>query len=178
MELISFSKYRKKTKVYKAKKGDNEAFLALIDENRLNIYRVARGILKNEEDIKDAIQNTLIKAFQNVRTLKKDEYFKTWLIRILINECNQILRKNKGNMFLDENVGGVGEQYTDDYKNMDLVRAINLLDEELRILITLFYFEDISVKDISKILNISQGTVKSRLSRARSKLKETLGEDY
>lgn len=178
MELVSFSKYRQKVKVYKAKKGDNEAFLALIDQNRLSIYRVARGILKNEEDIKDAIQNTLIKAFQNIHTLKKDEYFKTWLIRILINECNEIFRKNKKNILLDENIGGLKEQYIDDYKNMDLVRSINLLNEELRILITLFYFEDISVHDISKILNIPQGTVKSRLSRARSKLREILGGDY
>ncbi|SHH38407.1 RNA polymerase sigma factor [Sporanaerobacter acetigenes] len=178
MELTSFSKRRRNTEVYKAKKGDNEAFLALIDQNRLNIYRVARGILKNEEDVKDAIQNTLMKAFQNIHTLEKDEYFKTWLIRILINECNEILRKNKRNISLDENIGDIGEKYTDDYENMDLVRAINSLDEELRILITLFYFEDISVRDISEILNISKGTVKSRLSRARLKLRKILGEDY
>jgi RNA polymerase sigma-70 factor (ECF subfamily) len=64
MELISFFDYRKKSTVSKAKKGDKEAFLALIDENRLNIYRVARGILKDTVDIEDAIQNTIIKSFQ------------------------------------------------------------------------------------------------------------------
>lgn len=71
MELISFSKYRKKAPVYKAKKGDKEALLSLIDENRLNIYRVAKGILISEEDIRDAIQNTIIKTFQSINTLKK-----------------------------------------------------------------------------------------------------------
>ncbi|WP_129596135.1 RNA polymerase sigma factor [Anaerophilus nitritogenes] len=177
MELISFFDHRKKTSVYKAKNGDQQAFLSLIDENRLNVYRVARGILKNEEDMKDAIQNTLIKAFENMCTLKKDEYFKTWLIRILINECNETLRKNKRSISLNETMDHINEQYDDYYKNMDLIYAIHSLSEELRVTITLFYFEDISVKSISEILEIPQGTVKSRLNRARTKLKEILGED-
>ncbi|AOT69618.1 sigma-70 family RNA polymerase sigma factor [Geosporobacter ferrireducens] len=177
MELVSFLDHRKKSTVYKAKKGDKEAFLSLIDENRLNIYRVARGILKNEEDIKDAIQNTIIKAFENMCTLKKDEYFKTWLIRILINECNEILRKDKRSASLEKNMGDVTERYIDSYENMDLIQAINSLSEELRVTITLFYFDDIPVKTISEILETSEGTVKARLSRARAKLKEILGED-
>lgn len=177
MELISFLDYRKKTTVYKAKKGDNEAFLSLIDENRLNIYRVARGILKNEEDIKDAIQNTITKAFENMCNLKEDKYFKTWLIRILINECNEILRKNRKNISLDEHIDDMDKRYDDNYQNMDLVNAINSLNEDLRLVITLFYFDDISVNSISEILEISEGTVKSRLSRARAKLKEIFGED-
>ncbi|MEW9122464.1 MAG: sigma-70 family RNA polymerase sigma factor [Thermotaleaceae bacterium] len=177
MELVSFLDYRKKSPVYKARKGDKEAFLSLIDENRLNIYRVARGILSNEEDIKDAIQNTIIKAFENIHTLKNDQYFKTWLIRILINECNETLRKNKRNISLDEKIDGISEEYTDSYENMDLIGAINSLSEDLRVTITLFYFDDISVKTVAEILGTSEGTVKSRLSRAREKLKELLGKD-
>lgn len=176
MELISFSKYRKKAPVYKAKKGDKEALLSLIDENRLNIYRVAKGILINEEDIRDAIQNTIIKTFQSINTLKKDEYFKTWLIRILINECNEILRKNKKVLFLDENID-INEKQNDNYENMDLIKAINFLSEDLRVTITLYYFDDISVKDIANILQVSEGTVKSRLNRGRAKIKEILGEE-
>lgn len=177
MELISFFDYRKKTPVHKAKNGDKAAFLSLIDENRLNIYRVARGILQNEEDIKDAIQNTLIKSFENMQTLKKEEYFKTWLIKILINECNETLRKNKRVISLDENIDNIDEKHNDSYKNMDLIKAITSLSEDLRVTITLFYFDDISVKNISEILRISEGTVKSRLNRARAKLREILGED-
>lgn len=176
MELISFSKYRKKAPIYKAKKGDKEALLALIDENRLNIYRVAKGILINEEDIRDAIQNTIIKTFESINTLKKDEYFQTWLIRILINECNETLRKNKKVVLLDDDIGK-NERHNDNYENMDLIRAINSLSEDLRVTITLYYFDDISVKDIANILQISEGTVKSRLNRGRTKLKEILGEE-
>ncbi|WP_053956608.1 RNA polymerase sigma factor [Inediibacterium massiliense] len=177
MEIISFFDHRKKTSVSKAKSGDQQAFLSLIDENRLNMYRVARGILKNEEDIKDAIQNTLIKAFENICTLKKDKYFKTWLIRILINECNETIRKNKRSISLNENINPLNEKYNDCYQNMDLIQALHSLNEELRVTITLFYFEDLSVKNISQILEIPQGTVKSRLNRARTKLREILGED-
>ncbi|WP_238918060.1 sigma-70 family RNA polymerase sigma factor [Clostridium sp. YIM B02555] len=174
MELISFLNYRKKSTVSKAKKGDKEAFLALIDENRLNLYRVARGILKDKEDIEDALQDTIINSFEKLWTLKKDEYFKTWIIKILINECNKILRKNKRVMSLTEKIDI--EAYRDSYENMDLTRAINDLSEELRITTVLFYFEDMSIKDIAKILKIPEGTVRSRLTRSRAKLKEVMSE--
>lgn len=174
MELISFFDYRKKSTVSKAKKGDKEAFLALIDENRLNIYRVARGILKDKEDIEDAIQNTIIKSFQKINSLKQDEYFRTWLIKILINECTQILRKGKSVTYLSENSDT--EIYNDSYENIDLTKAINSLSEELRVTTVLFYFEDMSTKDIAKLLEISDGTVRSRLTRARTKLREIIGE--
>lgn len=177
MELIPFLSFEKNIKISKAKKGDKEAFLSLIEQNRLNVYRVARGILKNEEDIKDAIQNTLIKAFENIHTLKKDQFFRTWLIRIVINECNEILRKSKRCISLDETIGNLSEKYTDHYENMDLIHAMHSLNDELRVIVTLFYYDDLSVKTISEILEISEGTVKSRLSRARAKLKELLGED-
>ena len=95
MEVISFFNYKKKAHVSKAVQGDKEAVLALIDQNKINIYKVARGILRDEEDIKDAMQNTVIKALEKISTLKEEKFFKTWLIRIVINECNDILRKNK-----------------------------------------------------------------------------------
>lgn len=176
MELISFFSYKKKTHVSKAVEGDRDAVLALINENRVNIYRVARGILGDEEDIKDAIQNTVIKALEKIGTLKKEKYFKTWLIRILINECNDILRRNKKFLPFEEEVDNINGQYTDSYENIDLVNAINSLSEDSRITLTLFYFDDLSVKEISEILGISEGTVKSRLSRTRIQLKKILGE--
>lgn len=174
MELISFLNYRKKSTVSKAKKGNKEAFLSLIDENRLNLYRVARGILSNKEDIEDALQNTVIHSFQKINSLKKDEYFRTWIIRILINECNGVLRKSKRITYLEEN--NDTKVYTDSYENMDLTRAINSLSEELRIITVLFYFEDMSLKDIANILKIPEGTVRSRLTRARTKLREIISE--
>ncbi len=175
MELITFSKYKKKLDVKKAKKGDKEAFLALINENRLNIYRIAKGMLKEEKDVEDAIQNTVIKAFENIKSLKKEEFFKTWIIRILINECNSILRKGKKYTSFDENL--VDTEYYDTYKDMELTSAIASLNEELRVTTLLYYFEDISTVEIAKILDVAEGTVRSRLARAREKLKEVIGEE-
>lgn len=175
MELISFLNYKKKSNIIKAKNGDNEAFLELINENKLNIYRVARGILSNEHDIEDAIQNTVIKAYEKINTLKKNEFFRTWLVRILINECNEIIRRNKRVVSINES--NHEERYNDCYENIDLTKAINSLSEELRITTVLFYFEDMSIKDIASVLNIPNGTVRSRLSRARKILREVIGED-
>ena len=174
MELLSFSNYRKKSDVAKAKKGDKEAFLALINESRLNIYRVAKGILNNQHDIEDAIQNTVINSFEKIKSLKNDEFFRTWIIRILINECNTILRKNRKVTSLDEAVGD--EKYTDTYENMDLTNAISSLNEELRITTVLYYFDDMNTVEIAKVLDIPEGTVRSRLTRARAKLREFMGE--
>lgn len=174
MELISILSYKKKSSVGKAKKIDRENFLLLINDNRLSIYKVARGILKNQYDIEDAIQNTLIKAYEKIDTLKDSNLFKTWIIRILINECKNILRKSKRTISLEEEMNqGV---YTDIYENIDLTRAINLLNEELKIVTVLFYFEDMTTKDIAMILEIPEGTVRSRLSRARQQLREIIEE--
>ena len=71
--------------------GDADAFLELMEKNSLAMYKVARGILDNDEDAADAMQDTILTCFEKIHTLKNPEYFKTWMIRILINECNKIL---------------------------------------------------------------------------------------
>ena len=75
--------------------GDADAFLELMEKNSLAMYKVARGILDNDEDAADAMQDTILTCFEKIHTLKKPEYFKTWMIRILINECNKIHRHYK-----------------------------------------------------------------------------------
>lgn len=177
MQLISSLNNKKagSCNIALAKRGDKEAFLSLIAENELNIYRVAKGMLKDEHDIEDAIQNTIIKVYTNINTLKKNEYFRTWLIRILINECNMIIRNNKRTITFDTVMEN--EQEVDSYKDLDLISAMNSLNEDLREITVLFYFEDLSLKEIAKVLHIPEGTVKSRLTRARKKLYEVLEEE-
>lgn len=157
-----------------AKKGDKEAFGRLIENNKVTLYRVALSLLSEKQDKEDAIQNTIVKAYQGVIYLKKNEFFKTWLIRILINECKAILKSNRKVVHIEEVTADIS--VTDDYSNIELTNAVNTLEEDLRIVTTLFYFEDISQKDISKLLDIPEGTVRSRLSRARAKLYEMLKE--
>lgn len=157
--------------VDKAKKGNGKAFTKLIEENIKSIYRVAKGILSSEDDIEDAIQNTILKAYSNIKTLRKEELFKTWLIKILINECNKIYNFNKKCISLDK---VIEEQYNDKYENLDLKIAVDSLPEELRLVIVLFYFEDLKISEVSEIIGIPEGTVKSRLSRAKTKISESI----
>jgi len=76
-----------------AKKGNKEAFCRLINDNKNQMYKIAKSIVFLECDIEDALQETILKTWLQIGNLKKDEFFKSWLIRILINECYGLLRK-------------------------------------------------------------------------------------
>lgn len=160
---------RDKSTIRLAIEGDKEAFNTLIKENMKSLYIVAKGMLNNEHDIEDAFQNTILKAYENIINLKNEEYFKTWITRIMINECNNIIRKNKKVIYIEDSKIS-NEVYEDKPKNLDLVNAINSLNNELRLTTWLFYFRDMSIEEISKSLGIAKGTVKSRLNRSRKKL--------
>lgn len=159
-----------------AKKGDKQAFERLIDEYKLSLFRISKSILRKEEDIEDAFQETIIKVYEKIVYLRKEEYFKTWLIKILINECNTILRNRKKTIYMEE-INTHDSEIEDSYKNFELMNAINSLEEELRTVTLLFYYEDMPQKTIADILGIPNGTVRSRLSRARKKLRELLNID-
>ncbi len=87
--------------VKKAQKGDADAFIELIERNRMTLLRVAYGYFRSEEDVADVMQETILNAFEHVKELKKPEYFRTWLVRILINNCNQMYNQNKRNCGLE-----------------------------------------------------------------------------
>lgn len=159
-----------------AKKGNKEAFVRIIRENEKIMYRVAKNYLKSNEDILDAIGETTLKAYEKINTLKDDGYFKTWLIRILINECNYILRKSK-NVVLNFEEGLVEDLHIDTYENLDLKDALELLPISMKLILNLHYYEDLSIKDISKVLDINENTVKTNLRRGRDRLYKLLKEE-
>ena len=159
--------------VRKAKQGNTEELGNIIMENMQSMYRVAFSILKTEDEISDAISNTTVIVFEKISTLQNDEFFKTWLIRILINECYKICKQNKKIIYL-ENLNQENLTYSDKYVDFEIRKIIKSLDNDLHEIVMLYYFEDFSVKEISKILKIPEGTVKSRLSRARDKLSKLL----
>lgn len=164
-----------------ARKGDKSAFERLIQENKISLYRVAKGILKSEDDIGDAIQETILKAYKGLPKLRQDHFFKTWLIKIIINECNTILRHQK-RLIPMESVPHEDSTNITEHDQMELMCAIDSLDQDLKVVTILYYYEDMSIKAIASTVNIPEGTVKSRLSRAREKLYYTLagkeGLDY
>ena len=84
-----------KSLVRQAQRGDDQAFVELIEENKQTMYKVAVGILRNDSDAADAIQESILTCYERMTELKKPQYFKTWLLRILINNCNQMIRERK-----------------------------------------------------------------------------------
>lgn len=162
--------------VKRAKRGDKEAFCNLIRLNKVAVYRVAKAILNKEEDIEDAVSESILKAYKNIQTLKDEAFFKTWLIRIVINESNTLYKKRSKEITVDKD-NFINIKTKDTYKDLTLYDAINSLEEDLRMTTILFYFEDMKYKDIAKLLNIKEGTVKSRLSRAKEKLYHMLKEE-
>lgn len=144
----------------------------LILNSERQLYSTAKTILINDQDCADAIQETIVKAFSKIGTLRNDKYAKTWLIRILINECYTLLRKSSKLVSL-EGMSEMTEIETDqrtDYS--DLYRAVNSLKEA----VILYYIEDFNIKEIVQILEITEGAVQKRLARARGKLKRNLQE--
>ncbi len=164
--------------VEKAKEGDEISFNQLIEQNKYKIYKTAKSILKDEDDVCDAIQEALIRAYNNINKLEKNEYFTTWIIRIVINKCYDIAKANqKKNPKVVEFKEAETIQVYDKYNESVLEQVLKKLDDDLKTVTVLYYYDDLAIKDIAKILNIPGGTVKSKLSRARNKLYEMLREE-
>lgn len=148
----------------------------IISESINSLYRVAFSILKNEDEIYDAISNTTVIVFEKISSLKNVEFFKTWITRILINECYKIYNQNKKIVYLDE-FSEEKLEYNDTISDFEVKEIIKNLKNDLKQVVVLYYIQDFGVKEISEILEIPQGTVKSRLSRARSELEKVLIKD-
>lgn len=143
----------------------------LILSSEQQLYATARTILPKDQDCGDAIQETIVKAFSKYKSIKNPKYAKTWLIRILINECYNIKRRESRMVSFDELEMELPDEKEDRRDYSELYYAIGHLKEELRIPIILYYMEDFSVREIAHILEISEGAVQKRLARARKKLK-------
>lgn len=155
-----------------AQKGNGDSFTKLIKQCEASMYRVARSYILSDSECGDVMQEAIEKAYRGIRNLKEPQYFKTWLIRILINECNRYCKK-RGQVLPISSIKTT--TYNPDMEqHLDLTNAIQELDSELRILITLYYMEDLSINHISRLLSTPEGTIKSRLSRARQILASRL----
>jgi RNA polymerase sigma factor (sigma-70 family) len=162
-------------KVKKAIRGNPSSFEKLIFTHKLVMYRVSRTILFRDEDCADAIQEAIMKAFQNIHTLREPRYFKTWLIRILINECHQLQRKRENLISIDKLAEPAFNEYG--YEKIEIEQLLDVLPSEDKQLLKLFYIEDLSIQDLALILNIPENTVKTKLRRAREKMKQKIAQE-
>lgn len=160
--------------VRSAQRGDKDAFVRLVKDAELTMYRVAKSMVKTDEACADALQETILKAYGSLRSVKEPRYFKTWLVRILINVCNQMLRTNRQVVLIEEWMDTPAAS-SSSYDKVEIQEAVDSLEDDHRVIVTLYYFHDLSIKEIAQSLDIREGTVKSRLNRARNKLARFFG---
>ena len=155
------------------KQGDEQTFSTLIESVKLKLYKTGMAILKNDDDTCDAIQDTLMTAYQKFDTLRNKEYFTTWIIRIMINKCYDIIRKNKKVVDINQKITYITSPYYEMYcEESEVEQILNKIDSDLKVVAILYYYDDLSGSEIAQTLNIPEGTVKSRLSRARKSISE------
>lgn len=146
-------------------------FCDLIKENEKQLYAIAYAILKNEADTEDAVCSAIQKAYEKLEQLKSPKKFKAWMATITRNEALQLRRKRvelPGDAMLETMI----EPSIDVYD--ELWDVVQKLPEEYRMVILLYYYNELSIREIAQILEIPLGTVKSRMSRGRAMLKNEL----
>lgn len=150
-----------------------EAFVPLIERASGRMYRVARAILRNDEDCKDALQETALKAWQKRDSLRDLSLFETWLTRIVINECHTLLRKQRKYVLRDDMEDGRSSPAPDPALQM----ALESLPEKWRLPLVLHYLEGYDYGEVASLLRLPESTVRSRLSRARKTLREQMEDE-
>jgi RNA polymerase sigma-70 factor (ECF subfamily) len=171
--------------IRRSQRGDGEAFGALIERYKGKVFSLAYGFTRERAAADDLAQEVFIKAYFSLPNFKARSGFGTWLYRIAVNHAKDYLRKNRSRL-RDLSIEDVGEQRLaaadksqEDIRSEEELRALVLaalerLPEKYRIVLTLRDIEGVSYEDISRILDLSPGTVDSRLHRARQKLRQKL----
>lgn len=165
--------------IEEAKNRNPDAFDRLMRNELQRMYRIAISMLQNEEDAADAIQETVLKCWQKIGQLKQEAYFQTWLTRILINQCKDVLKSRKRYVSLDDfEVSDFPELVQEDsYFTNEWKEVLEGLKEKYRIVMELYYVDGFSTKEIAEMLHITDMSVRSRLSRGRKQLEQLLDVD-
>lgn len=153
---------------------DKQEFTGRVHAVSDTLYRIACGQLRDHNDRCDAVQEAVLKAWSARRSLREAQYFETWLIRILINECHAIQRRSARVLPMES----VPEPASADDSDHALREAVMALPEKLRMPVILHYMEGYDSREIARMLRIPAGTVRTRLMRARTLLKSFLDDEY
>lgn len=157
---------------------DQETFTAQVLLHQQTLFRTARSILSNDADAEDAVQEAICSGFAHRHTLREADKFKPWMLRIVTNQCYTVLRRTRPVAELEPLEQVLAAPEHDREAELTLWQAVLSLREEQRVVVTLFYYEDYSVREISRILSVSEGAVKSRLSRGREQLRSLLKDTW
>ncbi len=153
-----------------------EKFIHAVKRNSQRLFVIAFSYLKNKHDAEDALQNAFLKLWKSKIEFNDDLGIDKWLTKVLVNDC-----KNFFNLSFRQNKS-IEEVYDvstfDKYFNVDLYNAVMSLNKKERLCVVLFYYDDLTISDISKVTGIKESTVKSLLKRSRNKLKLKLGDEW
>ena len=177
-----------------AKRGDTKAFEELVNRYEAKIFRLTMNITRNREDAEDAMQDAFLKSYANLKNFHEDSRFYTWLVRIAANEALMRLRKRRPNQFsLDEPIQGDDDLIPQELEDWGpspeqrfaqtemheiLSSVIDTLEPDFRVVFVLRDIEELSTEETAKTLGISVPAVKSRLLRARLKLRQKLNRYF
>ena len=179
-ESIKRQKREKEREELRMKK---ETFCRYIRKYETDMFRFAKSIVGNQADGEDAMQESILKAYEKIDTLRSRRKFKAWIFQILANECYQILRSRKRQEPTDpfefsqqEHLYDFNDDWAADIETGDgkILSYILKMPKQHQEVLILYYYDEFSTKEIAKILDIPQGTVKSRLARGRKQLKDLL----
>ena len=153
-----------------------EKFIHAVKRNSRRLFVIAFSYLKNKHDAEDALQNAFLKLWKSKIEFNDDLWIDKCLTKVLVNDC-----KNFFNLSFRQNKS-IEEVYNvstfDKYFNVDLYNAVMSLNKKERLCVILFYYDDLTISDISKVTGIKESTVKSLLKRSRNKLKLMLGDEW
>lgn len=159
--------------ITRAKKGHKDSFTQAIMQIKDQAYRVAYCYLHNEEDSMDAVCDAVEQAYKNIRKLKNVQYFNTWFIRIVINECNAQLRLRQRTTKITDHLE-FPEVLGPSEDKLDLEILLNKLSPGDRLLIYMKYYLGYTLDEIAQLLDMSSGTVKTRIYSNLKKMKSEL----
>ena len=153
---------------------DQAVFTQQVLEMEYSLYRIAKTLLRQDADCADAVQEALLNGFKGAARLRDDRYFKTWMTRILLNVCKDMLKKRARTPLIElpETLPA-----PDETQRRELYQALHAIREELRLPLVLHYLEGLTVKEVSGVLRVPQGTIKHRLCQGKNELSALLRGD-
>lgn len=159
----------------RCRSGDPTAFDELVTRYQLRLYRFAFRLLHDRSEAEDAVQETFVRAYRAIPAYRPDGFFSSWIYRIALNECRRRMRSRRPTVGLEcapQAAPGPDPQQAmlTQERHRQLREAIDGLSEHYRLVMLFFYFEDMSVDQISKTLSVSVSAVKVRLHRGRNRL--------
>lgn len=166
--------------VERVRNGDEDAFYELIQHVYTDLYRIAFVYIQHEADTVEVLQQAMIRGYEHIHNLQEPKYFKTWMIRIVINCSKTLLEKRKKvdivDPFLLQDVKVAVPTYVEE--ELDLWQALSTLEEKYKTVLVLRFYQDYTVSEISKITDLPEGTVKTNIRRGLRKLRQLLKGAY